>query len=136
MEADHVDPLARLAGTTSWRTLLRLWRGNRPRRADRRSVITRTRTLIACVPAARTAGLAASIAAPAMATTPERELTVTSATDSGCQAGSPYARDSSVKDYAVVSRAGSDGAVRLEEGVIGMLRKLSRKARGIHHGPS
>ena len=28
-----------------------------------------------------------------------------------------------------------DGAVRLEEGVIGMLRKLSRKARGIHHGP-
>jgi hypothetical protein len=34
-----------------------------------------------------------------------------------------------------LSRAGSDGAVRLEEGVIGMLRKLSRKARGIHHGP-
>ena len=25
--------------------------------------------------------------------------------------------------------------VRLEEGVIGMLRKLSRKARGVHHGP-
>lgn len=34
-----------------------------------------------------------------------------------------------------LSRAGSDGAVRLEEGVIGMLRKLSRKARGVHHGP-
>ena len=35
-----------------------------------------------------------------------------------------------------LSRAGSDGAGRLEEeGVIGMLRKLSRKARGIHHGP-
>jgi len=35
----------------------------------------------------------------------------------------------------MVGRAGSDGAVRLEEGVIGMLRKLSRKARGVHHGP-
>ena len=34
-----------------------------------------------------------------------------------------------------LSRAGSDSAVRLEEGVIGMLRKLSRKARGVHHGP-
>ena len=37
--------------------------------------------------------------------------------------------------FAGLSRAGSDGAVRLEEGVIGMLRKLSRKARGVHHGP-
>jgi hypothetical protein len=36
----------------------------------------------------------------------------------------------------LLSRAGSDGAGRLEEeGVIGMLRKLSRKARGVHHGP-
>ena len=97
-------------------------------------MITRTRALIACAPAATTAGLAASIAAPAMATTPTRELTVTSATDSGYQAGSPYVRDSPEKDHAMVSRAGSDGAVRLEEGVIGMLRKLSRKARGVHHG--
>jgi len=63
---------------------------------------------------AATAGLAASIVAPA---------------------GSPYVRDSSEKDHAMVGRAGSDGAVRLEEGVIGMLRKLSRKARGVHHGP-
>jgi hypothetical protein len=112
--------------------------------------------------------VAASIAAPAMATTPARELTVTSATDSGYRTGSPYVRDSSEKDHAMASRAGSDGAVRpgeggdrdasqaqsqgtrdpprtfltgsegavrLEEGVIGMLRKLSRKARGVHHGP-
>ena len=35
----------------------------------------------------------------------------------------------------MASRAGSDGAVRLGEGVMGMLRKLSRKARGVHHGP-
>lgn len=71
-----------------------------------------------------------------MATTPTRELTVTPATgtDAGYQAGTPYFRDSSEKDHAMVSRAGSDGTVRLEEGVIGMLRKLSRKARGIHHG--
>jgi hypothetical protein len=98
-------------------------------------MITRTRALIACAPAATTAGLAASIAAPAKATTPARELTVTSATDSGSQAGRPYVRDSPEKDHAMVSRPRSDGAVRLEEGVIGMLRKLSRKARGVHHGP-
>jgi hypothetical protein len=94
-------------------------------------MITRTRALIACAPAAATAGLAASIAAPAMAATPARELTVTSATDSGYQAGSPYLRDSSEKDHAMVSRAGSDAAMRLEEGVIRMLRKLSRRARGV-----
>jgi hypothetical protein len=135
MEADHFDPLARRAATTMRRTLLGLGCGNRPRDADRRSMITRTRTLMACVPAATTTGLAASIAAPAMATTPTRELTVTSATDSDYQAGNPYFRDSSEKDHSMASRAGSDGAVRLEEGVIGMLRKLSRKARGIHHGP-
>jgi hypothetical protein len=31
------------------------------------------------------------------------------------QAGRPYLRDSPEKDHAMVSRAGSDGAVRLEE---------------------
>jgi hypothetical protein len=45
-------------------------------------------------------GLAASIVAPAMATTAARELTVTSATNRGYQAGSPYVRDSSERDHA------------------------------------
>jgi hypothetical protein len=45
-------------------------------------------------------GLAASIVAPAMATAAAREPTVTSATDSGYQAGIPYVTDSSERDHS------------------------------------
>jgi hypothetical protein len=96
----------------SRRTLPGLGCGNRPRDADRRTVTARTHALIACVPPATTAG----VAALAMVTAPERELAVTPATDSGRQAGCPYFRDSSEKDHAMVSRAGSDGAVYWRSG--------------------
>lgn len=59
-----------------------------------------------------------------------------SATDGVQTCTSPGGQKLSVQTLdGRLSRAGSDGAVRVEEGVIGMLRKLSRKARGIHHGP-